>query len=101
RATSVLSPLSLHDALPILISASRASSPRSRCSKFFPEMRTMRRNDHVRDLVSASTSLMLAWFVAFSAAAAAGEPDLVFSVKTWRSEEHTSELQSLTNLVCR
>src|SRR5438046_3689161 len=27
--------------------------------------------------------------------------DWTFIVSTWRSEEHTSELQSLTNLVCR
>src|SRR5262249_13769351 len=30
-----------------------------------------------------------------------GTPDLVVSLPRYRSEEHTSELQSLTNLVCR
>src|SRR5437016_11513846 len=28
-------------------------------------------------------------------------PDLVRAIEEFRSEEHTSELQSLTNLVCR
>lgn len=50
----------------------------------------MLREDNVRDLMSVSTFLMLASFVAYSAAASASEPALVFSVKTWDGE-YTSE----------
>src|SRR2546430_4065525 len=70
-ATTEIYTLSLHDALPIL-------SP-SRCERFMPKRRS-----------STARSLRLI------------EPGRGhFSICKTRSEEHTSELQSQSNLVCR
>src|SRR2546425_6199108 len=75
-ATTEIYPLSLHDALPI-----------SQDPLWAPDGRTL--------YFAAETRGNIHLF----AAAAAGGP--VRQVTTGRSEEHTSELQSLAYLVCR
>src|SRR5262245_65317093 len=72
---TLLSTLSLHDALPI--SAARRPQ-RSRSAEWFPAAR--------RPVPGAFDS---------------GPPRLVRRAAPVRSEEHTSELQSLRHLVCR
>src|SRR5438045_6956054 len=68
--------LSLHDALPI---SSSASSPPRTCRRSFPRRRSRAAS---RSSTDASRSSRTPW-------------------RRWRSEEHTSELQSLRHLVCR
>src|SRR5262249_60337412 len=72
-ATPEIYPLSLHDALPI----SLESTPRCAC---------------LRGPAGMSHPLR---------ALSRGRPSVWWHRRTLRSEEHTSELQSLTNLVCR
>src|SRR5262249_62112797 len=75
-ATTEISPLSLHDALPIWRRASAGRRRRDMPAREHPSRRrALRRPGHCRATI------------AFPAVE--------------RSEEHTSELQSLTNLVCR
>src|SRR5262249_62416300 len=95
--TPELSPLSLHDALPILVRPprSRANSPdgmvistvagESNSSTSSARLSTARRRRRAAGPVSSN---------------AIREPSGACAPLT-RSEEHTSELQSLTNLVCR
>src|SRR5258706_9487512 len=75
-ATTEIYTLSLHDALPILWRAARTTCARCRCSRI--------RSNRVTLPTPRSLSKR--------------QPQPPGS---WRSEEHTSELQSLTNLVCR
>src|SRR5690606_41907825 len=84
------SPLSLHDALPIL-----ASPPRPLTSTDYPS-----RPPKIRQRAARSTQKKR------GAAALCGAPPdacapLCFRTGSRRSEEHTSELQSRENLVCR
>src|SRR5262249_61196652 len=74
-ATTEIYTLSLHDALPILAQAS------TRCSQL------------------STTSSVCCSLSARSSDRSSGWP--ACSATERRSEEHTSELQSLTNLVCR
>src|SRR5262249_62322192 len=90
-----LYPLSLHDALPILTrtalacpsrqvakSASIVASSRSRPTKGVGRPRSRRTRSGARSATSSP-------------------PAISKRSPSRRSEEHTSELQSLTNLVCR
>src|SRR5258706_3546836 len=76
-ATTEIYTLSLHDALPISATASRSSSS---CA------------------ISSSRRPSPSWRCSSKRSAARTSRR---SWRRWRSEEHTSELQSLTNLVCR
>src|SRR5690606_41676487 len=88
-ATTQISALSLHDALPI------SSRQAARCSAVSCRI----------SLLPEATMFCLA--VSFSASAcrftSAVTSSMMFSssLRTGRSEEHTSELQSRENLVCR
>src|SRR5207248_10482608 len=82
-----LSTLSLHDALPI-------SSPRS-------SSRCLRRSRTHADSPESHACPLPAGNAAARTAAASGSPDSAGSGQAWRSEEHTSELQSPYDLVCR
>src|SRR5262249_62430696 len=76
-ATTELYPLSLHDALPI-----------SRCRNRFARLRLCRRARRGKGLARGRHRQ--------------GEVEArLCASAAHRSEEHTSELQSLTNLVCR
>src|SRR2546427_4954548 len=82
-ATTEIYTLPLHDALPI--SSGLVNSPLGEC----PEMDTeiclwQARRGTRQDSVGQGLS-----------------PVLTGSMREWRSEEHTSELQSQSNLVCR
>src|SRR5207302_9404788 len=85
--TSDLSPLSLHDALPIYCRASRAPAARGR-----PRSRSRRLLGAVEVRVLLVERQL--------GPRAADEQDAYFDCAK-RSEEHTSELQSRENLVCR
>src|SRR2546430_10102530 len=76
-ATTEIYTLSLHDALPISPSVSRSTPGRPWCATSRPAVRVMYVSEwKVRNRTAAT------W-------------------RTMRSEEHTSELQSQSNLVCR
>src|SRR2546430_9046792 len=81
-ATTEIYTLSLHDALPICRSRRRAPSSSRRRSIPAPSPR------------SREVCALPAAAPACAAPASASRP-------RWRSEEHTSELQSQSNLVCR
>src|SRR5262249_57327402 len=84
-APTPLSPLSLHDALPILLHVGIVPQ-HFRWTSFLPHLRMVVLDDmHVYRGVFGS-------HVASTTIRRCGRN---------RSEEHTSELQSLTNLVCR
>src|SRR5690606_41212245 len=95
--TSSICPLSLHDALPILAAATASSSARVRRSVAQVSINTtwsspttnpaLLRNQVPSGWTKANTR---------SATSTVDGADGV-----WRSEEHTSELQSRENLVCR
>src|SRR5262249_61113458 len=96
RSTSPLSPSSvLHPA---------SSSPSSFLFFFFfndtatPEIYTLSLHDAlpISILMTNGTPFCSATWAIAEAAPESNGPDSI-----WRSEEHTSELQSLTNLVCR
>src|SRR5262249_61032319 len=89
-ASTELSPLSLHDALPILLMGHGRRAAR-------PARRRRRGLDH------ALLQLPLGDQAAdrLPAALAGARPGRLRGRQEVRSEEHTSELQSLTNLVCR
>src|SRR5688572_32692959 len=83
-ATTEIYTLSLHDALPISVSMSRSSRMKWTCfpaetAQLSPAL------DFVRQ-ACCWDSVVAAWSLVFITA---------------RSEEHTSELQSQSNLVCR
>src|SRR5262249_59428153 len=88
-----ISPLSLHDALPIFLL--------SMMSLVRPSVRSidMARPDAPHGNFATATSMF------FSLACVSVSPHHAISgsvkMTAGRSEEHTSELQSLTNLVCR
>src|SRR5262249_60436741 len=89
-----LYPLSLHDALPIclyFIARSFCSEPQSSCTA------------RISDSLLAFVPTQPAERVLGQEPMHLGEVDVVALalVPLVRSEEHTSELQSLTNLVCR
>src|SRR3712207_8617057 len=79
-ATTEIYTLSLHDALPI--SADRKTA-----------FETSRQLRHPPDCLAESSST--------SRRAARFNSSSVFRLREWRSEEHTSELQSRQYLVCR
>src|SRR5690606_41507173 len=93
-ATPCISTLSLHDALPILKFVPIVS---------LPVMEISRRNASILLLAI----VLLASFAAVSARAQQVGADYVvgtgdsLNIQVYRSEEHTSELQSRENLVCR
>src|SRR5262249_59038633 len=87
-ATTDLYPLSLHDALPIWPCAASASSGQ----RFLPAASSSRARPR-----ALATSSRPAWYC--SATSHLGR--FASGGASARSEEHTSELQSLTNLVCR
>src|SRR5690606_40217395 len=96
-ATTAIHPLSLHDALPIFrlqYVAHRRQSPVTR----FEERFTLGERQLVRSYVLAALSHEHEWAII-------NDEELVEEPlghpKTLRSEEHTSELQSRENLVCR
>src|SRR5205823_14538914 len=87
-ATSEIYTLSLHDALPIFVSVGPymlITSPRTTLA-----MRSARSAGSA----SPPSSSLSSWDSDCSASAS-------ISRSAWRSEEHTSELQSLAYLVCR
>src|SRR5438046_6083073 len=87
HASTTYYPLSLHDALPIFVTASADKTARvwDRASR--KEIAVLR--GHLDNVISATFSRDGRLIITAS------------EDKTARSEEHTSELQSLTNLVCR
>src|SRR5207249_11193377 len=98
--TPTIHTLSLHDALPI--------SRQDRCS--FTIVRIQLENTMVVRLLIRVTTFVAAFVCATSAwatvvsdwnAAALAEVRLSKSLRNGRSEEHTSELQSRFDLVCR
>src|SRR5262249_62236570 len=96
RATTSLSTLSLHDALPIL------SAGNLGCRSQTPPANRRTPGDPVPDQTPTRHRIAAA-----DAGARTGEVRLgdrrrvLWPQRRLRSEEHTSELQSLTNLVCR
>src|SRR5262249_59506980 len=88
-APTDLSPLSLHDALPISSSASSISL----VNRPLPPTSASGRSRIASPVVRITLISMRSGATACAAASCARTMP--------RSEEHTSELQSLTNLVCR
>src|SRR5207249_11628757 len=91
-------PLSLHDALPILKSAEQLHWVPDRGSINHYRRRGHDDTDkgiqrHSRGQSQSLPNCLLAL--------AAGEPGKVRDIQRYRSEEHTSELQSRFDLVCR
>src|SRR5690606_42142826 len=86
RTTTMISPLSLHDALPILVGSS--SSRRSGCENSTEASATRIRQPPENDEAGR-----------FWASVSNPRPARIVAAR--RSEEHTSELQSRENLVCR
>src|SRR5260221_6812099 len=88
-ATTEIYTLSLHDALPIFLRSaltrSRSSAARSKSSRFAASF-----------IARSSSATWAASAAAFSHRGAGS-----FGTSTVRSEEHTSELQSHSDLVCR
>src|SRR5205814_5071770 len=86
--------LSLHDALPIFHIASRQAQTfcDSISTRFWHGLAAKIANDF--SLSCCYHALVLAWWLQPQ-----GEHDV--GLQTRRSEEHTSELQSLRHLVCR
>src|SRR2546430_16322208 len=82
-ATTEIYTLSLHDALPILRSWPHPSSTRSISVRYRPFPTISRSATRTTTSSRTSTSMIATFWTA------------------WRSEEHTSELQSQSNLVCR
>src|SRR5947199_270958 len=90
-------PLSLHDALPI---SAQASSPDARCRDSPPA----RRASASEAAPPAPAPASLAGARRPTAPVPGGrrsQPSLLAPLHAARSEEHTSELQSLRHLVCR
>src|SRR2546425_7875320 len=97
-ATTEIYTLSLHDALPISAHIKRHGGVRGR--------RGAREGDRGHDPAVADDLQVIHRDARPQAhprgkAGASGQPDLVADVVAGRSEEHTSELQSLAYLVCR
>src|SRR5690606_41934043 len=85
--TPEIYPLSLHDALPICVRSVRGTSLRARPVRILtryhsPRPETMDRRSFIRYGASGALTASI-------------------SANALRSEEHTSELQSRENLVCR
>src|SRR5207249_10890963 len=100
QAALSLYSLSLHDALPILSRADLADAAK-RLRKFGA------RNDAVENIVAGSEAaksakgVLAAFPEKFAFGVVAGKADFAGVVGVRRSEEHTSELQSRFDLVCR
>src|SRR5205823_14570029 len=97
--SSELHPLSLHDALPIF-----PSNPTAQCVdlSFFERVIAICREHNilvVHDLAYAD--IVFDGYTAPSIMQVPGARDIAVEFFTMRSEEHTSELQSLAYLVCR
>src|SRR5207253_11050904 len=92
-APTALYTLSLHDALPISAAATDAPSASSRRGSRAASTAPRR-----RIAPSAPTACVAG---AASAASTASTRSAASAGRTWRSEEHTSELQSRGHLVCR
>src|SRR5260370_37839273 len=78
-ATTEIYTLSLHDALPIYHRLVRGRTPKSAHLTFLARWPSRKATQHARDRIREITG----------------------RDRLWRSEEHTSELQSHLNLVCR
>src|SRR5690606_41283897 len=89
--TTVLYTLSLHDALPISFPPRRPGACRPERAQHPARRRWPGLADRLRPRPSARTGRRLA----------AGQPGTAAAFAGQRSEEHTSELQSRENLVCR
>src|SRR5205814_7605689 len=90
-------PLSLHDALPI-------SNERSVLAPQLPpghRLETVPRSDLLGDFDSLLKNDRLAHAVLLPLPACSGNSHHGIATAVARSEEHTSELQSLRHLVCR
>src|SRR2546430_9309367 len=83
-ATTEIYTLSLHDALPISSSAGQGSGPSIRATSS-----SARRGPSSQMAISSTSSCPPTARISCSA------------IRACRSEEHTSELQSQSNLVCR
>src|SRR5262249_58630980 len=92
-ATTATYPLSLHDALPILVGTPAVSLPAvvPGVPTSIPEIALMKKNDQ-RGVAKIGV---------FAYNRVTGRALWQSGMVESRSEEHTSELQSLTNLVCR
>src|SRR5690606_42066889 len=88
--TTPIPPLSLHDALPISLDAfaGRSGALRPEVHALRPHPGQVETARNIRELLEGSTLVDIPYH-------------LVPRFRTWRSEEHTSELQSRENLVCR
>src|SRR5207237_6884901 len=97
-APTAIYPLSLHDALPISVCPPpRRSSRKTRLPRARSRLRRRQRT-----LQAPSQSLARQWLQLFQSVACDGRGcDAAVSTRVKRSEEHTSELQSHLNLVCR
>src|SRR5690606_39682296 len=93
---SALYPLSLHDALPILLEFGPDDAP-----EFMAARAALRDNDIDHQLFDAATASARFGFVMPTHWSACLAPDSGYLRVQARSEEHTSELQSRENLVCR
>src|SRR5207247_8242330 len=93
-----LSPLSLHDALPILTSCWIATSDLLIvCAMLLISTRVSSRQIRTLDLRVGITRLAQH----DRAGSSPAQQRMCSGLSVWRSEEHTSELQSRVDLVCR
>src|SRR5262249_62419912 len=99
--TFFFTPLSLHDALPIFLGRSVISNAAHLAGLFTGALLALvidyRRPGSRASLTTAWRVLQVVCLLAI----AFGAYKVVRNFNRPRSEEHTSELQSLTNLVCR
>src|SRR5690606_39944912 len=91
-STTLLSTLSLHDALPISLSSSASARIASRCS------RTSANTSSTRCAIVGSCFSCAQWNERICSRSS---PTSESPCRSTRSEEHTCELQSRENLVCR
>src|SRR5690606_39630847 len=92
-ATTHISTLSLHDALPILTIVALLSSMQT--AALPPSSATL------RTMFRFSVDLRILYAPAMPITSSSPMPPIHASIGAIRSEEHTSELQSRENLVCR
>src|SRR5690606_40954876 len=90
--------LSLHDALPI----SKALDNRVGCYMAIQVLKELAKADHPNTVIAGATVQEEVGLRGAVTSPHAVEPDIAFVLDVGvRSEEHTSELQSRENLVCR